>query len=306
MTCTKCGNNLPDNAGFCPYCGTQFDAPAVPQNGYAQPAYQPENAAQYYAPPVQEAQSQYESPVQYEAPVANEPKLPKKKSAVGIIFTVVGIILMVGLAGLNVVQYIKAGETAGELADANELIAQMEEEAGELKEENTNLDAELTALKGEYDAVVAQAASAEETIAGYENQIAALESENATLATNVAEYEAQLENSGVALETYALIGEYLSSDYADDYRQYDDFYCGTNMVVVKVGQSTFIDLTLISDEDESSFTYRWDGSTVSVETEPFDTVCPVKITGVGAGYGTIEFVNDQNGSMFEILVIVIE
>lgn len=46
--CTNCGARIPDNANFCPSCGTRFGA--APQPPYQQPYQQPQYQQPYQQP----------------------------------------------------------------------------------------------------------------------------------------------------------------------------------------------------------------------------------------------------------------
>lgn len=61
MFCTKCGNNMPDGAAFCPKCGT---AANIPQAAETQPTQGVGTQAQAPAAPQPEAQAQQSAPQQ--------------------------------------------------------------------------------------------------------------------------------------------------------------------------------------------------------------------------------------------------
>ena len=47
-SCPNCGAQIPDNANFCPSCGTHFGA--APQSPYQQPYQQPQYQQPYQQP----------------------------------------------------------------------------------------------------------------------------------------------------------------------------------------------------------------------------------------------------------------
>lgn len=78
MTCPNCGNEVADNLKFCPKCGTPRAAPP-----YTPPAFQAQPAWQLNAPP---------------PPI-------KRKSRVGKVLLIVGIILVLLVSGIGVAIY---------------------------------------------------------------------------------------------------------------------------------------------------------------------------------------------------------
>ncbi|MBQ3264222.1 MAG: zinc ribbon domain-containing protein [Ruminococcus sp.] len=50
--CSQCGQQIPDDANNCPYCGTAVNAQTAPQQTYQQPTYQQQAPQQGYAAPV--------------------------------------------------------------------------------------------------------------------------------------------------------------------------------------------------------------------------------------------------------------
>jgi uncharacterized membrane protein len=96
MFCLKCGNQIPDGATFCPACGEK-SAPA------AAPAPQPQAAPQYQAP-VPPPQPQYQQPVQpqqyqqpqYQAPY-QQPVAKADNSKIYKILSYVGILWLIGM-----------------------------------------------------------------------------------------------------------------------------------------------------------------------------------------------------------------
>ncbi len=82
MTCQNCGNQVAANLNFCPKCGTP--ASAAP-----------------YSPPAEPAISSWSQNPEY----AVTPAQPKRKSRVGKVLLIIGVILMLLVAGAGVAGY---------------------------------------------------------------------------------------------------------------------------------------------------------------------------------------------------------
>ena len=74
--CTKCGGEIPEGYGFCPYCGAQNEI-STPQPTYEQPSFEQQDYQQYqqYQQP---AQQQYQQPAQPQyQPYSQQPAAPQ-------------------------------------------------------------------------------------------------------------------------------------------------------------------------------------------------------------------------------------
>lgn len=187
MFCSNCGRDLPVNSLFCPDCGTRVpqEEPVAPA-----PAAAPiptEEDLLYVPAPV-------EQPPVYEAPIAPEPvqparknshakenvvkekrkkekktRNPKKSSVKWIVLTIVFVILTVGLAALNVLQYLE-GVRMGEdietmentVSDRDQTIKNLNRTISDLEDQTEELEeaAEENAYKVDiYDRIVAAESS---------------------------------------------------------------------------------------------------------------------------------------------------
>jgi TonB family protein len=82
MTCQNCGNQVAANLNFCPKCGTPASAPS-------------------YTPPAEPVVSSWSQNPDF----AVTPTQPKRKSRVGKVLLIIGVILMLLVAGAGVAGY---------------------------------------------------------------------------------------------------------------------------------------------------------------------------------------------------------
>ncbi len=118
MTCQNCGNELAPSLKFCPKCGT--------------PA-----SAQGYAPPVNQVQSSWSQDPQF-APTTQ----PQRKSRVGKVLLIIGIVLVLLVAGAGFAIYygyrylkqtLKSSEAYAVAEFALKESAEVKERLGEIK-----------------------------------------------------------------------------------------------------------------------------------------------------------------------------
>lgn len=111
MFCSKCGNQIPDTAKFCPACGATVDVRAVaPASGSAAPAGDPTPAAP--VAPQQPAPAAAAAPQQpTPAPTA---VAPKRRRTPLIIAVAVVLVLVAGVAAALVLPRIFGGSTAAD------------------------------------------------------------------------------------------------------------------------------------------------------------------------------------------------
>lgn len=292
MICNRCGNNLPDNSTFCPFCGNTLTAEA-PQ-AYA---YQP--AAAQYAAPVQE---------QY---VVAEPEAPKKKKGKGSpVVAIILAVVAIAFAGVAVWQFLAGQELTAQLDAAAEDNAALAEENASLEDEVsaqktalTNLESDFSTLTEEYNALETEHAGSADRIADLESQVADKEGTIDELSAYVLDLESALSSAEVSVDIYNTVHAYMYSDEVYDYFEDDYFFTYNNVVVVPVGGSAYI---FAYFGRTGSIYYEWDGNYVTCEGQGFtDNMCPILVTGLAPGVCEIVFTNNVDSVTFSVLAVVV-
>ena len=89
MNCKKCGNTIPENSAFCPYCGTPADANTSMESANQQAVYQQQPVYQQQQPIYQQQQ-----PVYQQKPVYGQPYNPAQKKSKAPLIIALSVILL--------------------------------------------------------------------------------------------------------------------------------------------------------------------------------------------------------------------
>ena len=112
MFCSKCGNQVPDDSGFCPFCGFKLIAPAANNQGQMQGQNQMQNQNQMQGQNQMPSQNQMQSQMQYQnvqgagmqqsfQQNTYSAKTPAKKSSKGpliAVLSVCGVVIFLSVA----------------------------------------------------------------------------------------------------------------------------------------------------------------------------------------------------------------
>ncbi len=268
MQCYRCGAAMDPGAAFCPTCGAKGEGASAPQ--YADTETVPNTAPQFYT-----------TAAVYTQPAAQ--KVRRKMSPVAWVLSVTAVLLILGLAALNWVQFVRRSDDLARLSAMTAQRNTAEEQLSLLTARQEDMDAQVT----DYEAQVAE----------LKDKMAQLREENRLL-------EEELTAARTDLETLEEISAFLASSKAGGYSANADYYAGANVVVVPLGgqQTLCVTFRLMGNIE-----YNWDSDYVSARGRGFtDDVCPIVISGLAPGVSTMRFTNDVNNTAFEVLIVVVE
>lgn len=246
MKCVYCGGETPDDSRFCECCGKNLTdaAPDAPQ-----PAVEP------IAPP------------QAEAPDVRG-KVKKRRSGRRIALIAVAAVLILGLAGLNVYQYL--AHSAAAKADKATISS--------LRQENEDMSGEVESLTEELEDLYAAA----NAVSG------------------------ELEGLSIKADDLAAIREFLSGDGAG-YGS-EEFHASTPVLVLEPYETASFEVLSFYDDDitvtMSAEGYSADAQ--FSEEEWLTAATTVYVTAYSPGLTVLSFRTDTHSETFKVLVVVAE
>lgn len=333
MKCQKCGMLLPDDSGFCQYCGSPIESAIIPDNNGIHPSDNPppplhyvehqqsrsfpvitENSASFY-PTFEKETIRSEEDLQGNDSTETN-KINHSRAKRNALIAIVALIF-VALVATNIIQFLWNQRSQNQLGERNSSVSKLMATNEELSRTDTEqkdtiqtqqatieeLSKKLSEKNTELSQKDAELSRKDEELNIKSTEIS---DKNNTISSQEATINSQ-KNKISSLQTKADYFDSISSALKSGNIGYaaSNFNCSQSIILVKKGETKKITLTANwSNGGTVTISYSSYAAYVDFDQNNWTYSTTLSIEGNSSGISVVTFSNNVDSKTFKIIIIV--